>query len=100
MLRFTSSIFGCLRLRGRIMLNIHSQLGRALRYQSAIGTERTAGHFDDSAKDLAGPPSGPYREALSVRAVEVRSLPSTRHLMARVDLATNSIVGYFSDDEM
>lgn len=80
------------------MLKIHGQLGRSLRYQSAIGTERTMGHFDDSVKDLAGPPSLVSREALSVRVVNARKLPTTRQLMARIDPATNSIVGYFSDD--
>lgn len=80
------------------MLKIHGQLGRSLRYQSAIGTERTMGHFDDSVKDLAGPPSLVSREALSVREVNARRLPTTRQLMARIDPTTNSIVGYFSDD--
>jgi hypothetical protein len=82
------------------MLKIQSHLGRALRYQSAICAERTVGHFDDSAKDLAGPPSKYVREPLSVRTVEARLLPSTRNLMARVDPATKSIVGYFSDKDL
>lgn len=81
------------------MLKISGQLDRALRYQSSVGTERYVGHFDDCAKDFAGPPSGQYREALSVRAVDARTLPSTRCLMARIDPDTNSIVGFFSDDE-
>ena len=38
------------------MLKINSQLKRALRYQAVIGSERNIGHFDDGAKDLAGPP--------------------------------------------
>jgi len=84
---------------GEDMLKIRSQLGRSLRYQSAIGTERTMGHFDDSVKDLAGPPSLASREPLSVRAVKARELPSTRQLLARIDPTTNSVVGYFSDDE-
>lgn len=82
------------------MLKINGQLERALRYQSSIGTERNVGHFDDCAKDFAGPPNGQYREALSVRAVDVRSLPTTRCLMARIDPTTNSIVGFFSDEDM
>lgn len=80
------------------MLKINSQLGRALRYQSSIGAERLVGHFDDGARDLAGPPGGIYREALSVRNVKRRDVPNTRRLMARVDPATKSIVGFFSDD--
>lgn len=82
------------------MLKLNGQLGRALRYQSALGTERAMGHFDDSAKDLAGPPNlVASREALSVRAVRARSLPNTRQLMVRVDPQTSSLVGYFADDE-
>jgi hypothetical protein len=82
------------------MLKIDGQLSRVLRYQSAIGTERNVGHFDDCAKDFTGPPAGRHKEALSVRAVESRALPNARRLMARIDPATNSIVGYFSDEEL
>lgn len=82
------------------MLKIKSQLGRALRYQSTLAVERTVGHFDDAAKDLAGPPSRAYREALNMRDVDVRSaqVAATRQPLARIDSATNSIVGYFPEE--
>ena len=50
--RFAAPIAGPTPVPGETtVLKIDSQLGRALRYQSSIGTERTVGHFDDSAKD-------------------------------------------------
>lgn len=80
------------------MLKIHSQLGRALRFQEAFGSERTAGHFDDSAKDFAGPPTTyPYERTDARSAVRKVDVPR-RKLMARVDPVSGSLVGYFSDE--
>lgn len=82
------------------MLKINSQLGRALRYQSTLAAERIVGHFDDAAKDLAGPPGRTSREALSVRTVDARSTKTVarRQPLARIDPATGSVVGYFPDE--
>lgn len=80
------------------MLKIHSQLGRALRYQSAVGTERLVGHFDDGAKDLAGPSGGQYREVRTTRLMKRRDESGVRQMRARIDPTTGSIVGYFADE--
>lgn len=77
------------------MLKINTQLGRALRYQSAIGSERHVGHFDDGARDLAGPSTRLHREA---RPAPARTNSTTRQMMVRRDPATGSYVGYYSDE--
>ena len=81
------------------MLKIRSQLNRALSYQTVLGTERVTNHFDDSAKDLAGPPSkAPYREPLRERTVQ--PIGSTvNNMRARRDPVTNSWVGYYAERE-
>lgn len=81
------------------MLKIRSQLDRALRYQTALGTERVVGHFDDSAKDLAGPPSkAPYREPLRDRKAQPIGTVATK-MRTRRDPATGCWVGYYADGE-
>lgn len=80
------------------MLKIRTQLGRVLRYQSTLGAERVAGHFDDAAKDLAGPPSRAGRERGRDAVIKSSDAQRARRmLMARVDPETGAITGYFAD---
>jgi hypothetical protein len=79
------------------MLKIKSQLNRALVYQSVLGAERVMGHFDDSAKDLAGPPaSSSYRESWKERKPTSSRTIVTR-MRARKDPVTGSWVGYYDE---
>lgn len=79
------------------MLKIRSQLSRALQYQATIGAERRMGHFDDSAKDLAGPDAAQYRDTARDRRAS-RSEVVVRKLRTRRDPVTGSWVGYYADD--
>lgn len=81
---------------GKTMLKINSQLGRSLRYQSAVGSERLVGHFDDGARDLAGPSTRQYRE---VRASDRSRRTGARQMLVRRDPVTGSYVGYYSDEQ-
>jgi len=80
------------------MLKVRTQLGRTLRYQAELGTERQLGHFDDAAADLMGPSGDQrYQEALSSRRAETTgSIP--RNLRAKRDPATGSWVVSYADD--
>lgn len=79
------------------MLKIRSQLNRALQYQTALGTERAVGHFDDSAKNFTGEPkNGQYREPLKNRKAQLSGAVPNR-MRVRRDEASGCWVGYYAD---
>lgn len=80
------------------MLKIRSQLDRALRYQTALGTERAVGHFDDSAKDFVGEPPSKvqYREPLKDRKAQLVGTVVS-NMRARRDPASGCWIGYYVD---
>lgn len=80
------------------MLKINSQLGRTLRYQAELGTERQLGHFDDTAADLMGPPTivgiKPFKGSGTKSS---GSIPS--NLRAKRDSTGNWVVSYADDGD-
>lgn len=73
-----------------------TQLRRALRYQSIVGFERNAPHYDGDARDQIGPPTHAARQLQAAGAR--RSVPwgtPTPAAKLREDPTTGEWLGYF-----